>query len=107
MTAVSGIVFGAALAVYILSHYDSRVKKVYALVAAIIAALTSLADFTSSQIPVSQECGTSAGLGTTAQICTTKYGNDVTPLIFFILSIVLIIVALAEISLEGIASVWP
>jgi len=35
MPAVSGIVFGVALAVYILSHYDRRVKKIYALAAAL------------------------------------------------------------------------
>jgi hypothetical protein len=105
---ISGLVFGAALAVYILSHYDRRVKKVYALVAAIISATTSLADFTSTQIPVSQECGSGViTLQATTQICTTHYSNDVTPLIFFILSIILIILTLVEISLEGVSSAWP
>jgi hypothetical protein len=106
MSAISGIVFGAALAVYILSHYDSRrVKKIYALVAALVAALTALADFTSTQIPVAQECKTDIVTGT--QTCVTKYASDATPLIFFILSIILLIVALIELSLEGVASVWP
>jgi hypothetical protein len=102
---ISGLVFGVALAAYILSHYDSRVKKIHALVAALIAALTALADFTSSQIPVAQECIVDlAG----AQKCVTKYTNDPTPLIFFILSIILIIVLLVEMSLEGMASaLWP
>ncbi len=104
MSAVSGIVFGAALAVYILSHYDRRVKKVYALAAALIAALTALADFTSAQIPVGQECTVDE---TGVQTCITRYANDPAPLIFFILSIVLFVVALIELSLEGMASVWP
>jgi hypothetical protein len=134
MPAVSGILFGAALAVYILSHYDRRVKKVYALVAALIAALTALADFTSTQIPVAQECTTTTVTTTTTktttttvpgiiptvttttvpvtytypvETCVTKYTNDTTPLIFFILSIILIVMALIEMSLEGVASVWP
>jgi len=106
MTAIAGIVFGAALAVYILSHYDPRrVRKVYALVAAVVAALTALADFTSTQIPVAQECRTDAATGT--QTCVTRYANDATSLIFFILSIVLLALALIEMSLEGISSVWP
>jgi triacylglycerol esterase/lipase EstA (alpha/beta hydrolase family) len=105
MTAVAGIVFGAALAVYILSHYDSRVKKVYALVAAVTAALTALADFTATQIPVSQTCTTNNITGT--QTCVTKYANDATSLIFSALSIILLIVALIEMSMEGISSVWP
>ncbi|MFZ8808067.1 MAG: hypothetical protein ACO2PN_08165 [Pyrobaculum sp.] len=104
MSAVAGIVFGAALAVYILSHYDRRVKKAYALVAAIIAALTALADFTSTQIPVAQECRTDV-MG--AQVCVTRYASDPVALIFFILSIILLIITLIEMSLEGIASVWP
>ena len=104
---ISGLVFGAALAVYILSHYDPRrVKKVYALAAALIAALTALADFTSTQIPVAQECTTNSTAGT--QTCVTEYTNDPTPLIFFILSIILIILTLIEMSLEGMASaLWP
>jgi len=106
MTAIAGIVFGAALAVYVLSHYDSRVKKVHALVAALIAALTALADFTSTQIPVAQECRTDSITGT--QTCVTKYASDATALIFFILSIILIILTLIEMSLEGIAAAtWP
>ena len=106
VTAVAGIIFGAALAVYILSHYDRRVKKVYALATALVAALTALADFTSTQIPVSQECRSDAITG--AQTCVTKYTNDATPLIFFILSIIFIIVALVEMSIEGMASaLWP
>jgi hypothetical protein len=105
MSAVSGIVFGAALAVYILSHYDSRVKKVYALVAAVIAALTALADFTATQIPVAQECTTNSTTGT--QTCVAKYASDAAALIFFIMSIVLIILALVEMSLEGMSSAWP
>jgi len=104
MPAVSGIVFGAALAVYILSHYDRRVKKIYALAAALIAALTALADFTSTQIPVAQTCVTNSTAGT--QTCTTKYANDAASLIFFALSIILMIVSLIELSIEGIA-VWP
>jgi len=125
MPAVSGIVFGAALAVYILSHYDPRrVKKVYALAAALIAALTSLADFTSTQIPVAQECRTTYVTATTTtattttaapvtytypyETCITKYANDATPLIFLVLSIILIIMALIEMSLEGATSaLWP
>jgi len=102
---ISGLVFGAALAAYILSHYDGRVKKVYALAAAVIAALTALADFTSTQIPVVQECKTDATTG--AQTCVTKYASDATALIFFILSIILIILTLVELSLEGISSAWP
>jgi multisubunit Na+/H+ antiporter MnhB subunit len=106
MSAVSGIVFGAALAVYILSHYDRRVKKVYALVVALIAALTALADFTSSPIAVGQECRTDAATGT--QTCVTKYTNDPTALIAFAMSIILMIMALIEMSLEGAASsAWP
>ena len=106
VTAVAGIIFGAALAVYILSHYDRRVKKVYALAAALVAALTALADFTSTQIPVSQECRSDAI--TEAQTCVTRYANDATPLVFFIMSIVVLIVALIEMSIEGMASVqWP
>jgi len=101
---VSGLVFGAAVAAYILSHYDPRVKKIYALVAAIIAALTALADFTSAQIPVAQECRTDV-MG--VQTCITKYASDPVPLVFFILSIILMAVVLIELSLEGIASVWP
>jgi len=125
VSAVSGIVFGAALAVYILSHYDPRrVKKVYALAAALIAALTALADFTSTQIPVAQECRTTYVTTTTTtattttavpvtytypyETCITKYANDATPLIFLALSIILIAMALIEMSLEGIASaLWP
>jgi hypothetical protein len=135
MSAISGIVFGAALAVYILSHYDSRrVKKVHALVAALVAALTALADFTSTQIPVAQECHTTYVTTTTTtttttvipgkppttttttvpvtqtypyETCATKYANDAAPLIFFTLSIILLAVALIEMSLEGMASVWP
>jgi hypothetical protein len=105
MSAVAGIVFGAALAAYILSHYDRRVKKVYALVAALVAALTALADFTSTQIPVEEVCTTDAATG--AQTCITKYASDATPLIFFVLSIILLVVALIEMSLEGVSSVWP
>jgi 4-hydroxybenzoate polyprenyltransferase len=105
MSAVSGIVFGAALAVYILSHYDSRVKKVYALVAAVIAALTALADFTATQIPVAQECRTDAATGT--QTCVTKYVSDATALIAFAMSVILIILTLIEMSLEGVSSAWP
>jgi D-alanyl-lipoteichoic acid acyltransferase DltB (MBOAT superfamily) len=105
MTAVSGIVFGAALAVYILSHYDARVKKVYALIAAVIAALTALADFTATQIPVTQTCTTNAETGT--QTCVTKYANDATSLMFFALSIILMIVTLIELSMEGMTSTWP
>jgi len=106
MTAVAGIVFGAALAIYIMSHYDSRrVKKVYALVAAVVAALTALADFTSTQIPVGLECVTNSITGT--QTCVTKYANDAASLIFFALSIIVTIVALIEMSLEGVSSVWP
>jgi hypothetical protein len=105
MTAVAGIVFGAALAVYILSHYDRRVKKVYALVVAVIAALTALADFTSTAIPVEEVCTTDAATG--AQTCVTRYVNDATSLIFFFLSIILIALSLIEMSLEGVASVWP
>jgi len=136
MSAVSGIVFGAALAVYILSHYDPRrVKKVYALVAAVVAALTALADFTSTQIPVAQECRTTYVTTTTTtattttvpgirpiiitttvpvtytypyETCITKYANDATPLISLVLSIILIVMALIEMSLEGVASaLWP
>jgi hypothetical protein len=106
MPAISGIVFGAALAVYILSHYDDRrVKKVHALIAALIAALTALADFTSSQIPVEEICTTDAATGT--QTCTIRYASDPTPLIFFILSIVLMVLVLIEMSIEGVSSVWP
>jgi len=107
MTAIAGIVFGAALAVYILSHYDPRrVRKVYALAAAVVAALTALADFTSTQIPVAQECRTDAATGT--QTCVTRYASDAATLIFFILSIILIILTLIEMSLEGVASaLWP
>jgi len=105
MSAVAGIVFGAALAAYILSHYDRRVKKVYALVAAIIAALTALADFTSTQIPVAQECHTDPTTG--MQTCVTRYTSDPVALIFFVLSVILLIITLIEMSLEGIASVWP
>ncbi len=79
-------------------------KKVYALAAALIAALTSLADFTSSQIPVAQECRTDA-VGT--QTCVAKYASDPTALIFFVMSIILIILSLIEMSLEGAASAWP
>ena len=104
MSAISGIVFGAALAVYILSHYDRRVKKVYALVAAVIAALTALADFTSTQIPVMQECRTDI---TGTQTCVTKYASDATALIAFAMSIILIILTLIEMSLEGMSSAWP
>jgi len=94
------------LAVYILSHYNSRIRKVYALVAAVIAALTALADFTATQIPVAQECRADAATGT--QTCVTRYASDAAALIFFILSIVLIILALIEMSLEGMASaLWP
>jgi Mg/Co/Ni transporter MgtE len=102
---ISGLVFGAVLAVYILSHYDSRVKKVYALIAAVIAALTALADFTSAQIPVAQECRTDPATG--VQTCVTKYSNDAAPLIFFILSVILLVAVLIELSVEGAASVWP
>jgi hypothetical protein len=102
---VSGLVFGAAVAAYILSHYDPRVKKIYALVAAIIAALTALADFTSAQIPVAQECTVNTVTG--VQTCITKYASDPVPLVFFILSVILMAVVLIELSLEGIASVWP
>jgi hypothetical protein len=106
MSAISGIVFGVALATYILSHYDSRrVKKVYALVAALVAALTALADFTSTAVPVEEVCTTDAATGT--QTCTTRYANDATPLIYFALSVMLLIVALIELSLEGVSSVWP
>ena len=98
------MVFGAAVAAYILSHYDPRVKKIYALVAAIIAALTALADFTSAQIPVAQECRIDV-MG--VQVCITKYASDPVPLVFFILSVILMAVVLIELSLEGIASVWP
>jgi len=101
---VSGLVFGVAVAAYILSHYDPRVKKIYALAAAITAALTALADFTSAQIPVAQECRTDV---TGVQTCITKYASDPVPLVFFILSIILMAVVLIELSLEGIASVWP
>jgi len=91
--------------VYILSHYDRRVKKVYALVVALIAALTALADFTSSPIAVGQECRTDA---TGTQTCVTKYTNDPTALIAFAMSIILMIMALIEMSLEGAASsAWP
>jgi len=106
MPAVSGIVFGAAIAVYILSQHDSRVKKVYALAAAVVAALAALADFTSTQIPVAEICTTNSTAGT--QTCVTEYTNDPTPLIFFVLSIILIILTLIEMSLEGVASaLWP
>jgi hypothetical protein len=45
---------------------------------------------------------------TGAQTCVTKYASDATALIFFILSIILIILALIEMSLEGAASaLWP
>ena len=87
-----------------MSHYDRRVKKVYALVAAVIAALTALADFTSTQIPVGQECITT-DVG--AQTCTVKYASDATALIAFAMSIVVIILALIEMSLEGMSSAWP
>jgi len=105
MSAVAGIAFGAALAVYILSHYDRRVKKVYALAAALIAALTALADFTSTQIPAVQECRIDSAAGT--QTCVTKYVSDATSLATFVMSVILIILAVIEMSLEGIASVWP
>jgi len=106
MPTISGIVFGVALAAYILSHYDGRVKKVYALAAAVVAALAALADFTSSQIPVAEICTINNTVGT--QTCVTEYTSDPTPLIFFVLSIILIILTLIEMSLEGIASaLWP
>jgi hypothetical protein len=105
MSAVAGIVFGAALAVYILSHYDRRVKKVYALVAAVIAALTALADFTSTQIPVGQECTTNSITGT--QTCVVKYASDATALAALAMSVILIVMALIEMSLEGISTAWP
>jgi MFS family permease len=104
MSVVAGLAFGAALAAYILSHYDRRVKKVYVLAVAIIAALTALADFTTTQIPVEQECRVENG----TQICVTKYASDPTALIFFILSILLLIIVIIELSLEGVASaLWP
>jgi hypothetical protein len=71
----------------------------------VVAALTALADFTSSQIPVSENCTINSTTGT--QTCVTEYINDPTPLIFFILSIILIILALIEMSLEGVSSAWP
>jgi hypothetical protein len=100
----SGLVFGAAVAVYILSHYDRRVKKIYALVAAVISALTALADFTASQIPAVETCTTDVDTG--VRTCVTSYSNDATPLIFFILSVLLVVFTLLELSVEGI-SVWP
>jgi hypothetical protein len=102
---ISGLVFGAAVAAYILSHYDPRVKKVYALIAALISALTALADFTSAQMPAVQECRVDAAAG--VQTCVTKYASDPTPFIFFILSVILLIITLIELSLEGATSVWP
>jgi hypothetical protein len=124
MSAVSGIILGVAFAIYILSHYDRRVKKVHALVAALIAALTALADFTSTQIPVGEICTTTTStttttttgpLGSTITItqtypverCTIRYTNDPTSLIFFILSIILMVLVLIEMSIEGVSSVWP
>lgn len=105
MSVVAGIAFGIAVAAYILSHYDRRVKKVYVLAVAVVAALTALADFTSTQIPVGQECTVDAETG--AQICVTKYANDPAALIFFVLSIILLIIVIIELSLEGMTSVWP
>ena len=152
MSAVSGIVFGAALAVYILSHYDRRVKKVYALVVALIAALTALADFTSTPIQVGQTCNTTVLTVTSAtqttttttstttttviinskqtatitqtypvvivrnltttqtypySKCSMQYASDPTALIAFVMSIILMIMALIEMSMEGISSAWP
>jgi hypothetical protein len=110
MAVVSGILFGAALAVYLISLYDRRVKKSYALAAAIVAALAAIAEFVTSYIPISQTCTSTAVAGvtgtTTTSICTTNYANDPLALIFFVLSLIMVVMLLFELTAEGIAS-WP
>jgi len=110
MAVVSGILYGAALAVYLISLYDRRVKKAYALAAAIVAALAAIAEFVTSYIPLSQTCTSTAAANatgtTTTTICTTNYANDPLALIFFTLSLMLIVTLLFELTAEGIAA-WP
>ncbi len=110
MAVVSGILFGAALAVYIMSLYDRRVKRVYALAAAVVAALAAIAEFTTSFIPVSQTCTSSVASSatgtTTTTVCTTNYANDPLALTFFVLSLIMIVMLLFELTAEGVAS-WP
>jgi predicted membrane channel-forming protein YqfA (hemolysin III family) len=108
MAVVSGILFGAALAVYIMSLYDRRVKKPYALAAAIVAAVASIGEFATSFIPASQTCvSTASGIaGTTTTVCTTNYANDPLAFTFFVLSLIMIVMLLFELTAEGIAA-WP
>jgi len=107
MAAVSGILFGAALAVYIASLYDRRVKKVYALAAAVVAAVASIGEFAASLIPTSQTCtSAAAAVGTTTTTCVINYANDPLALMFFVLSLILIVFQLFELTAEGIAA-WP
>jgi hypothetical protein len=110
MAVVSGILFGAALAVYIMSLYDRRIKKPYALAAAVVAALAAIAEFTTSFIPTSQTCTSTSTAGvtgtTTTSICTTNYANDPLAFTFFVLSLILIVLQLFELTAEGIAT-WP
>jgi len=107
MAVVSGILFGAALAVYIASIYDRRIKKPYALAAAVVAAVAAIGEFAASLIPVSQTCTSfSTQTGTTTTACFMNYANDPLALMFFFLSLILIVFQLFELTAEGIAA-WP
>ena len=112
MAVVSGILFGAAVAIYIVSLYDKRVKKPYAWAAAVVAAVASLAEFTTSFTPVSQTCMTVtntsiAGMATSTQTCIMNYANDSLAFIFFVLSLLLILFQTFEFIMEELITPWP
>ena len=105
MAVAAGLAFGAAIAVYLLSHFDGRIKKHYALAAFVIALIVSLADAATTQIAVGTQCETDDDA---AMHCQYVYTSDFTAVLFAVLSALFALLALVEMSIEAAAeALWP
>jgi len=109
MAVAAGLAFGAALAVYLLSHFDGRVKKHHALAAFVVAFIVAIADAASSQTAVQTVCTESSPDGvTTTATCRYVYASDPTAVVLAFASAVFALLALVEMSAEKAAdALWP
>jgi hypothetical protein len=105
MAVVAGLAFGVAVALYLLSHFDSRVKKHYALAAFVVALVVSLADAATTQIAVGERC---EATGDATTYCHYVYTSDFTAVLFAVVSALFALLVLVEMSVEAAAeALWP
>jgi hypothetical protein len=102
---IAGLAFGVAVALYLLSHFDSRVKRHYALAAFVIALIVSLADAAASHVAVGERCEV---IDNATTYCQYVYTSDFTAVLFAVLSALFALLVLVEMSIETAAdSLWP